>query len=89
MAEYMQIKMEHPEWAEELDVRMMEFILAHRKNICERGSFVETMSLFVAANVKEKSIQGSQAKFTWGIKNGHEYDQPFPNHEIVIGSKRI
>lgn len=31
LTEYMQIEMEHPERAEELDVRMMEFILAHRK----------------------------------------------------------
>lgn len=31
LAECMQIEMEHPERAEELDVRMMEFILTHRK----------------------------------------------------------
>lgn len=31
LAEYMQIELEQPERAEELDVRMMEFILAHRK----------------------------------------------------------
>ena len=31
---------------------------------------VETMSPFVVKHVKEKSIEGSNAKFTWGIKNG-------------------
>ena len=31
LVEYMQIEMEHPERAEELDVRMMKFILTHKK----------------------------------------------------------
>lgn len=31
---------------------------------------VEVMAPFVVKNVKEKSIDKSQAKFTWGIKNG-------------------
>lgn len=34
--------------------------------------FVETMSPFIVKNVKEKSIDQSQAKFVWGIKNGQE-----------------
>ena len=33
---------------------------------------VETMSPFVVNHVKEKSIEGSNAKFTWGVKNGKE-----------------
>lgn len=40
--------------------------------------FVETMSPFVSAHVKEKSIQGSQAKFTWGVKNGKELQKLIP-----------
>lgn len=32
--------------------------------------FVETMNPLMAKNFKEKSIEGSKAKFTWGIKNG-------------------
>lgn len=32
--------------------------------------YVETMNPFIVKNIKEKSIDKSQAKFTWGIKNG-------------------
>ncbi|MCD8346582.1 MAG: class I SAM-dependent methyltransferase [Lachnospiraceae bacterium] len=32
--------------------------------------FVETMTPFIVKAVKEKSIEGSHAKFTWGVKNG-------------------
>lgn len=31
---------------------------------------VEVMNPFVVKNIKEKSIDQSQAKFTWGVKNG-------------------
>lgn len=31
---------------------------------------VEIMNPFVVKNIKEKSIDKSQAKFTWGVKNG-------------------
>lgn len=31
---------------------------------------VEVMSPFVVKNIKEKSIDQSEAKFTWGVKNG-------------------
>ena len=31
---------------------------------------IETMSPFVVSHIKEKSIEGSNAKFTWGVKNG-------------------
>lgn len=32
--------------------------------------FVETMNPTMAKRFKEKSIEGSHAKFTWGIKDG-------------------
>ncbi len=32
--------------------------------------FVETMNQMVVKSFKEKSIEGSNAKFTWGVKNG-------------------
>lgn len=32
--------------------------------------FVETMSPMMAMRFKEKSIEGSHAKFSWGVKNG-------------------
>lgn len=31
---------------------------------------IETMSPFVVKHIKEKSIEGSHAEFTWGVKNG-------------------
>lgn len=34
--------------------------------------FMEYMSPFVVRHVKEKSIEGSNAKFTWGCKSGKE-----------------
>ncbi len=34
--------------------------------------FVETMNPMVVRRFKEKSIEGSNAKFTWGVKNGAE-----------------
>lgn len=36
---------------------------------------VETMNPMVAKRIKEKSIEGSKAKFTWGVKNGEEFDK--------------
>ena len=32
--------------------------------------FVETMNTMVVRRFKERSIEGSHAKFTWGVKNG-------------------
>lgn len=37
--------------------------------------FVETMSPFVVKHIKEKSIEESQAKFSWGIKGGKELEK--------------
>ncbi|MCM1579346.1 MAG: class I SAM-dependent methyltransferase [Ruminococcus sp.] len=36
--------------------------------------YMETMSPMVVKNVKEKSIEASNAKFTWGISNGKELE---------------
>ena len=44
---------------------------------------VETMSPFVVKHVKEKSIEGSNAKFTWGVKNGTELQKILPNFSIL------
>ena len=38
---------------------------------------VETMNPFMAAHIKEKSIEQSNAKFSWGIKNGKELEKLF------------
>lgn len=40
--------------------------------------FVETMSPLVVRHFTEKSIEHSQAKFSWGIKNGSELHKLIP-----------
>ena len=44
---------------------------------------VETMNPFMAAHVKEKSIDKSNAKFSWGIKNGKELEKLIPPFKFV------
>ena len=45
--------------------------------------FVETMNPAMAKRFKEKSIQGSKAKFTWGIKNGRALAALLPDFRYV------
>ena len=52
----------------EADVqRIFEVIAGRFDNVTV---FVETMNPMVVKSFKEKSIEGSNAKFTWGVKNG-------------------
>ncbi len=44
---------------------------------------VEIMNPFMAAHIKEKSIDKSNAKFTWGIKNGRELEKLIPPFKYV------
>lgn len=44
---------------------------------------VETMNPFIVKNIKEKSIDKSDAKFTWGIKNGKELAKILPPFSYV------
>jgi O-methyltransferase involved in polyketide biosynthesis len=52
---------------------------------------VETMSPTMVKRMKEKSIEGSKAKFTWGVKDGKELAKLLPNfrhiedHSLVEG----
>ena len=45
--------------------------------------------------MKEKSIEGSNAKFTWGVRNGRELQQLLPDFRykkevsLVEGMKKI
>ena len=43
---------------------------------------VETMSPFVVKHMKEKSIEGSNAKFTWGVKNRKELQRIIPAFSV-------
>ena len=45
--------------------------------------FVETMSPTMAKRFKEKSIEGSKAKFTWGIANGRALAALLPDFRWV------
>lgn len=63
----------------EQEVKQMFGILADR--FAEVTVMAETMSPFVASHIKEKSIEGSQAKFSWGIKNGKELQKLLPQFE--------
>ena len=54
----------------EKDIKKIFSII--EKSFQEVTVMVETMSPFVVKHVKEKSIEGSNAKFTWGVKNGKE-----------------
>ncbi|MCD8015982.1 MAG: class I SAM-dependent methyltransferase, partial [Lachnospiraceae bacterium] len=57
--------------------------------------FVETMTPFIVKAVKEKSIEGSHAKFTWGVKNGKVLAALLPGfvfaeeHSLVEGMEII
>ena len=43
----------------------------------------EVMNPMVVRNFKEKSIEGSHAKFTWGIKNGKALAELLPGFRFV------
>ena len=51
--------------------------------------YVETMNPFIVKNIKEKSIDKSQAKFTWGIKNGKVLAEMFEQYEGSITAREL
>lgn len=65
----------------EADVKRMFDVIAGRFN--NATVFVEIMSPVFVKNFKEKSIEASKAKFTWGIKNGAEFSKILPDFEFV------
>ena len=66
------------------------FAVTH-KRFAKATVFVEIMNPMVVKNMKEKSIEGSHAKFTWGAKNGTELQALLPGftctgeHSLVEG----
>ena len=64
----------------EKDIRKMFSII--EKSFQKVTVMVETMSPFVVKHVKEKSIEGSNAKFTWGVKNGKELQRIIPAFSV-------
>ena len=45
--------------------------------------FVETMNPMVVRRFKEKSIEASKAKFTWGVKNGEALAALLPDFRFI------
>ena len=60
----------------EADVLQMMSII--EKTFRKVTVMIETMSPFVVKHIKEKSIEGSRAKFTWGVKNGKKLQRLVP-----------
>lgn len=65
----------------EIDIKKIFRIISD--NFKNATVFVETMSPFVVKNVREKSIDGSNAKFTWGVKNGKELENILTNFKNI------
>ena len=49
----------------------------------EATVFVETMNPMIVKHFKEKSIDASNAKFTWGVKNGEALAELLPDFRFV------
>lgn len=77
----------------EADVKQIFDILD--KRFSKAVVLVETMSPFVVKHIKEKSIEKSAAKFSWGVKNGAALEQVIPRFKnkrdvsLVEGMKSI
>lgn len=65
----------------EADVRRIFEVIAARLPKAE--VFVETMNPAVAKRFKERSIEGSHAKFTWGVKHGRALAVLLPGFRFV------
>lgn len=77
----------------EIDIKKIFSIIEHAfSNVT---IMVEVMSPFMVKHIKEKSIEGSRAKFTWGIKNGKELEKLLPTFSfltevsLVEGMKKL
>lgn len=63
----------------EIDIKKMFSIIDFKNSTV----MVEVMLPFVVKHIKEKSIEGSHAKFTWGIKNGKELEKLIPSFSFL------
>ena len=65
----------------EADVQRIFAVISYR---FEKATvFVETMNPMVVKHFKEKSIDASNAKFTWGVKNGPALAALLPDFRFV------
>ena len=63
------------------DVQRIFTMISHRFE--NAIVFVKTMNPAMVRHFKEKSIEGSHAKFTWGIKNGKALAELLPEFQFV------
>ena len=65
----------------ESDVQQIFAVISNR--FSKATVFVETMNPMVVKRFKERSIEGSHAKFTWGIRNGKALAELLPDFRFV------
>ena len=65
----------------EADVKQIFSVIAGRFGTAT--VFVETMSPMVVKRLRESSIEGSHAKFTWGVKNGEALAALLPDFRFA------
>lgn len=65
----------------EADVQQIFAVIANRFD--DATVLVEIMNPMIVKRFKEKSIEGSNAKFTWGIKDGKALAALMPNFRFV------
>lgn len=63
------------------DVQQIFAVISSR--FSQATIFVETMNPMIVKRLKEKSIEGSHAKFTWGIKNGKALAELLPGFRFM------
>ena len=63
------------------DVKQIFAVISNR--FPKATVFVETMNPMIVKRFKEKSIEGSHAKFTWGVKNGVALAELLPDFRFV------
>lgn len=67
-----------------LNTKDVQHIFAVISSCFEKATvFVETMNPMIVKRFKEKSIEGSHAKFTWGVKNGSALAALLPDFRFV------
>ena len=67
----------------ETDVQHIFAVISHRFE--KAVVFVETMNPMIVKRFKEKSIDASNAKFTWGVKNGEALAELLPDFRFIEG----
>ena len=63
------------------DVQQIFMVISSR--FSKATVFVETMNPMIVKRFKERSIEGSHAKFTWGIKNGKALAELLPGFRFM------